>query len=90
MISGLKVLTLSMRHIASSSRMISTTPGRQRIGCFGAGVGGDMNGQLSSPSGLKPAPYARVKKTQPARSPAGGFRPLKDTSCKEPGTKPSN
>ncbi|EEC08222.1 hypothetical protein IscW_ISCW006117 [Ixodes scapularis] len=90
MISGLRVLNLSMLRIASSSRMISTTPGRQQTCVLKAGYGGDMNEPLSSPSGLKRVSYARVQKTPLARSPAGGFRPLKDTSCKEPGTKPSN
>uniref|UniRef100_A0A0K8RE20 Uncharacterized protein n=1 Tax=Ixodes ricinus TaxID=34613 RepID=A0A0K8RE20_IXORI len=89
MISGLRVLNLSMRRIASSSRMISTTPGRQLICCFSGGHKSDM-GPLSSSSGLKRVSYARVKKTPVNGSPVGGFRPLRDTSCKEPGTKPSN
>ncbi|KAM7314724.1 hypothetical protein ISCGN_004508 [Ixodes scapularis] len=90
MISGLRVLNLSTRRIASSCRMISTTPGRQVSCCNQSGLLGDMNEPLSSPSGVKRVSYARVKKTPLARSPVGGFKPLKDTSCKEPGTKPSN
>uniref|UniRef100_V5HNX2 Uncharacterized protein n=1 Tax=Ixodes ricinus TaxID=34613 RepID=V5HNX2_IXORI len=90
MISGLRVLNLSMRRIASSSRMISTTPGRQLICCLSGGHESDISGPLSSSSGLKRVSYARVKKTPVNGSPVGGFRPLRDTSCKEPGTKPSN
>ncbi|CAN7980477.1 unnamed protein product [Ixodes pacificus] len=90
MISGLRVLNLSMRRVASSCRMISTTPGRQLTGVRSCELESDMSGPLSSPSGLKRVSYARVKKTPLARGPGGGFRPLKDTSCKEPRTKPSN
>ncbi|XP_040068657.1 uncharacterized protein LOC120841752 [Ixodes scapularis] len=88
--SGLRVLTFSMHRIASSTRMISTTAGLKGYNFRKCGHESDMNGPLSSPSGLKQVSYARVKKTPLSGSPVGGFRPLKDTSCKEPGTKNSN
>ncbi|XP_040071082.2 uncharacterized protein LOC115322594 [Ixodes scapularis] len=90
MISGVRVLNLSMRRIASSCRMISTTPGWQKNCRNECQFLCDTNEPLSSPSGLKRVSYARVKKTPLAGGPGGGFKPLKDTSCKEPGTKPSN
>uniref|UniRef100_A0A0K8RND6 Uncharacterized protein n=1 Tax=Ixodes ricinus TaxID=34613 RepID=A0A0K8RND6_IXORI len=90
MISGLRVLNFSMHRIAPSTRLISTTTGLKGYGFAKCGLESDTSGPLSSPSGLKRVSYARVKKTQPAGGPAGGFRPLKDTSCKEPGTKNSD
>ncbi|CAN7980476.1 unnamed protein product [Ixodes pacificus] len=90
MISGLRVLNFSMHRIAPSTRMISTTTGLKGYGFRKCGHESDMSGPLSSPSGLKRVSYARVKKLQLGGTPVGGFRPLKDTSCKEPGTKNSN
>ncbi|CAN7978273.1 unnamed protein product [Ixodes persulcatus] len=81
--SGLRVLNLSMRRIVFSSRMITTTAGLQCQTLGKCGHESDMSGPLSSPSGLKRVSYARVKKTPLARGPVGGFRPLKETSCKE-------